>query len=179
MYMLNGGAPFRKDHTGAVYDCAGERVRLMGHTLDIFTELAADSQWSDTAVAYVSRTEYPEWALPCLQCFNVTRGVNYNENAAELTLFDMGKYKEIYPGSKITHFKRIHKASGIPFEDMLFFDNEKWNCVEVARLGVVCVYTPNGLTSSAWQEGVSRFEAAKGGKTAAAGAKPTGRSRAG
>lgn len=27
---------------------------------------------------------------------------------------------------------------------MLFFDNEKWNCTECSRLGIVCVYTPRG-----------------------------------
>ena len=27
--------------------------------------------------------------------------------------------------SKVTHFKRIAKAAGVDFEDMLFYDNEK------------------------------------------------------
>ena len=30
MYMLNGGAPFKKDKSGHVYDRSGERVRLIG-----------------------------------------------------------------------------------------------------------------------------------------------------
>lgn len=29
----------------------------------------------------------------------------------------------------------------------LFFDNERVNCTEVAQLGVVCIYTPHGVSS--------------------------------
>jgi hypothetical protein len=29
----------------------------------------------------------------------------------------------------------------------LFFDNERVNCTEVSRLGVVCIYTPHGVSS--------------------------------
>lgn len=27
-------------------------------------------------------------------------------------------------GSKIAHFKELHKKTGIPYEEMLFFDDE-------------------------------------------------------
>lgn len=79
--MLSGGAPFRRDPSGAVHDSAGERLRLLHQTLDIFSEIATDPRFADTEVAYVSRTEYPEWALPalkevrvCAQCVRA-RGV--------------------------------------------------------------------------------------------------------
>jgi magnesium-dependent phosphatase 1 len=159
MYMLDG-APFRRDQTGYVYDRSGERVRLLGNTLDIFTTLASDPAWEDTEVAYVSRTEYPEWAVPCLKLFQIptNRG-----NGSTTTLFEMSLHNEIYPGSKLTHFKAIHKRSGIPYSEMLFFDNERWNCTEVSRLGVVCVYTPHGMTPQMWQEGLAKFAAAKQG----------------
>jgi len=39
----------------------------------------------------------------------------------------------------------------------LFFDNERWNITECSRLGIKCVYTPRGLTSAAWQEGLAMF----------------------
>lgn len=52
--------------------------------------------------------------------------------------------QEIYPGNKTTHFRRIHSQSKIEYKDMLFFDNERRNCIDVGKLGVVCVYTPHG-----------------------------------
>lgn len=56
MYMLSGGAPFRRDSTGAVYDSAGERVKLLGDTMRIFSRITTDPEWADTEIAYVSRT---------------------------------------------------------------------------------------------------------------------------
>jgi magnesium-dependent phosphatase 1 len=35
MYMLDGGAPFRRDASGAVFDAAGERIKLLGDTLKV------------------------------------------------------------------------------------------------------------------------------------------------
>ncbi len=125
--MLNGGAPFKKDKSGHVYDRSGERVRLIGDSLKILQQLASDPMFENTQVvsarprrqhahdtarrthdsrrparpapggardsgcpakgahsrtllpgllqAYVSRTEYPEWAIPCLKMFDVVDGV--------------------------------------------------------------------------------------------------------
>jgi len=42
---------------------------------------------------------------------------------------------EIYPGSKITHFVKLQKATGLKYEDMLFFDDESRN-KNVESLGV-------------------------------------------
>ncbi len=122
-------------------------------------------------------------------------------------MHSLGEQQEIYPGSKIRHFKRIHQATGVAYEDMVrmrvmgcctlcmmgccccgggggggggfsitlvhnsmcccfpntqvFFDNERWNCREVAELGVVCVYTPDGMTEEIWQEGLQQYAARK------------------
>jgi hypothetical protein len=61
-------------------------------------------------------------AIPCLQQFPIPG------HPRGLTLFDVSGHNEIYPGSKLAHFKAIHKRSGIEYEDMLFFDNERWVC---------------------------------------------------
>lgn len=51
------------------------------------------------------RTEYPEWAIPCLQQFPIPG------HPRGLTLYDVGMFQEIYPGSKLKHFKVIHQVS--------------------------------------------------------------------
>jgi magnesium-dependent phosphatase 1 len=113
MYMLDGGAPFRRDAaSGAVYDAAGQQVKLLGDTMKIIAQIATDPEWADCQIAYVSRTEYPEWAIPCLQQFPIPG------HPRGLTLFDVSMHNEIYPGSKLTHFKQIHKRSGLAYEDM-------------------------------------------------------------
>lgn len=71
MYQLSGGSPFRRDASGAVFDAAGERIKLLGDTAAVFSQLATDPDWAGVQIAYVSRTEYPEWAVPCLKEFLV------------------------------------------------------------------------------------------------------------
>jgi hypothetical protein len=55
MYQLSGGAPFRRDSSGAVYDCAGERIKLLGDTMKIIQQITMEPQWAGTQIAYVSR----------------------------------------------------------------------------------------------------------------------------
>jgi hypothetical protein len=43
MYMLDGGAPFRRDSSGAVFDAAGERIKLLGDTLKVRSSTALQS----------------------------------------------------------------------------------------------------------------------------------------
>jgi magnesium-dependent phosphatase 1 len=116
MYEL-AGPPFRVDKRDAecLVDGAGERIKLMGASRSILAELATDPRWRDVQVAYVSRTEHPQWAAACLKLFTVGDGVTLHALAAQ---------QEIYPGGKKTHFRRIHERTGISYDDMLFFDNE-------------------------------------------------------
>jgi magnesium-dependent phosphatase 1 len=55
MYQLSGGAPFKRDASGAVYDCAGERIKLLGDTMKIIQQITMEPEWADTQIAYVSR----------------------------------------------------------------------------------------------------------------------------
>lgn len=40
---------------------------------------------------------------------------------------------------------------------MLFFDNEMGNIKSVSKLGVKCVYCPDGMTERIWDEGLKMF----------------------
>ncbi|EQK97875.1 hypothetical protein G6O67_006097 [Ophiocordyceps sinensis] len=85
-----------------------------------------------------------------------------------LDVFDGGL--EIYPGSKLRHFKALHKRTGIPFEDMLFFDDESRNR-ETEQLGITMRLVRDGLTWDEVEEGVQEWRRRRGhgggqGKTA-------------
>lgn len=70
-----------------------------------------------------------------------------------LSVFD---YLEIYPGSKTTHFARLHKTSGLPYEEMLFFDDESRN-KNVEPLGVTMKLVPDGVSRGVIDQGVKKW----------------------
>ncbi|KAL4064688.1 magnesium-dependent phosphatase-1 [Scleroderma yunnanense] len=50
---------------------------------------------------------------------------------------------EIYPTDKTVHFKELHKKTGLPYSEMLFFDDERRNR-NVEKLGVTFIIVPEG-----------------------------------
>lgn len=65
---------------------------------------------------------------------------------------------EIYPGSKIKHFKSLSEKSGIPCHEMLFFDDEGRN-KEVTKLGVhfIRVDTRTGITPFQFENALAAY----------------------
>ncbi|GAA6055181.1 hypothetical protein JCM3770_002223 [Rhodotorula araucariae] len=127
---------------------------------------------SGTHVAAASRTHAPKVARQILNELLLPGSLNdaaaadplkardgKGETVQAIKLFDT---MEIYPGSKMEHFREINRKTGIAFEDMLFFDDESRNR-EVAKLGVTFVLVPNGGTSrqlfelglKAWRKGLT------------------------
>lgn len=61
----------------------------------------------------------------------------------------------------ISVVQELHRASSIPFEDMIFFDNERRNFSNVRKLGVHCVHTPDGMTDVLFTGALEDYAAAK------------------
>jgi magnesium-dependent phosphatase 1 len=74
---------------------------------------------------------------------------------------DYFDYMQIYPGSKTTHFDRIHRDSGIEFEEMLFFDDESRN-KNVEVLGVTMQLVRDGVTRDEIDKGVQSWRKRNG-----------------
>mmetsp|Transcript_59009 Transcript_59009/g.175565 ORF Transcript_59009/g.175565 Transcript_59009/m.175565 type:complete len:199 (-) Transcript_59009:49-645(-) len=162
MYQLrdpDGPFEFDKGRNVAVAS-SGEEVHLLGHTPAVFTELATAPCWKSSRVAVASCCDAPDSARFLLGAFLMADGSR--------PLGDILSWVEIRFGSKREHFRRIQRESGIPFQKMLFFDDQFGNCREVADLGVVTQRTPLGLTKDAWEEGLHRFAAAASGRPLAA-----------
>ena len=56
----------------------------------------------------------------------------------------------------LLHF-RIKKVSGVDYTDMLFFDDENRNIVDVTRLGVLSILVKNGVSHAVIKEGLDQF----------------------
>ena len=67
--------------------------------------------------------------------------------------------EEIHKGNKQGHLKNIAEQAGIPLGSILFLDNERGNCIDVAAIGVTVAYTPQGVTAEAWEAALERFPA--------------------
>ncbi|KAK0715439.1 magnesium-dependent phosphatase-1, partial [Lasiosphaeris hirsuta] len=74
-------------------------------------------------------------------------------------VFDGGL--EIYEGSKLRHFDVICKRTGIPFHEMLFFDDERPNR-EVEQLGVTMRLVEDGLTWAELEKGIHQWRGNRG-----------------
>lgn len=109
-----------------IYDSNGAHIRLYNDVFKIVDYLKNNN----IKIALASRTGEPEWANALLKLFGLE------------SVFD---FKEIYPGSKITHFKELQFKTKIPFSQMLFFDDELRNIEEIDSLGVETVYVRNGI----------------------------------
>ena len=76
MYLLDG-APYQKSlGRNSVMTRGNDEVELIRDSHAILSELATAEEWSNTHVAYVSRTTHPKWAKTCLRMLDVTPQVN-------------------------------------------------------------------------------------------------------
>ncbi|XP_039193978.1 magnesium-dependent phosphatase 1-like [Crotalus tigris] len=130
--------PFQKKSDGSVQDRNKRPVNLYPEVPEVLQQLQSEG----IAMATASRTGEIRGAKQLLDLFDLNRYF---------------RYTEIYPGSKITHFQRLKQQTGIPFHQMVFFDDESRNIHDVSTLGVVCVAVPRGMTLSLLREGMESF----------------------
>eukprot|EP00462_Mataza_sp_D1_P026223 CAMPEP_0175145426 /NCGR_PEP_ID=MMETSP0087-20121206/14757_1 /TAXON_ID=136419 /ORGANISM="Unknown Unknown, Strain D1" /LENGTH=182 /DNA_ID=CAMNT_0016430157 /DNA_START=79 /DNA_END=627 /DNA_ORIENTATION=+ len=114
--------PFRLcDKSKQVVDSGNRKIQLYPEVPQILLSLAN----TGIKIGFASRTEEPKWME------KIAKLMHIGDNK---TLWDMADYRQIYPGSKISHFKELSKQSGIPCDKMVFFDDEVRNS-EVQKLG--------------------------------------------
>lgn len=110
----------------SVKDRIGETFAFYSHVPSILCDLRERG----IKVAAASRTSAPELAREMLRLLQIPDSDGKKKKAVEY--FDN---LEIYPGSKITHFVKLQKQTGLRYEEMLFFDDESRN-KNVESLGV-------------------------------------------
>ncbi|TKY90552.1 hypothetical protein EX895_000550 [Sporisorium graminicola] len=126
-----------------------------GQPLSFFPHVPAIMLWlkrSGIPIAAASRTSAPTVARQALNGLFLVDDAHLLTSATDddspekpspaqsqpkvVKAIDLFDYQEIYPGSKITHFRKLHADSGIPYEDMIFFDDEYRNAEVGSKLGV-------------------------------------------
>ena len=157
MYMTAGNFHFEPPGSTRVVDRLGEELTIHPGARVAIEEMLNRPRWrrANAQIAFASRTDEPEWAMEAMRLLRVCT----DPRGREVTLEDAVDHAEVYPvRSKTEQFHRLKEKSGVPFDEMLFFDNESRNVREVATLGVCCVFTPDGMTVENWREGLAKFE---------------------
>ncbi|KAJ9125802.1 hypothetical protein QFC24_002586 [Naganishia onofrii] len=121
-------------------------------------DVLAELQKSKIHIAAASRTHAPDLAREALRLLLIPQEKGSAKMAKAITFFET---MEIYPGSKLRHFKSIHAKTGIPYSEMLFFDDEARN-KEVESLGVTMHLVRNGVDRSAFSKGVAEWRKRNG-----------------
>ncbi len=116
-------------------DSTGSHIRLYSDVPDIL-QLC---RMQEHTLAPAFRTFEPDWACELLELLNIR------------FYFD---YEEIFPVGKIQHFQNLHHATGLNYNNMLFFDDEMRNDHDVRRLGVHTVYVRDGLDRQDFEMGI-------------------------
>ncbi|GLV33828.1 hypothetical protein CBL_11287 [Carabus blaptoides fortunei] len=129
--------PFRKNDKGDIVDTSGRKVKYYPEVPKMLETLHSEGY----TLAVASRTSEIKGANQLLQ------------------LFDWDKYfsyKEIYPGCKVTHFNNFRKDSKMEYKNMIFFDDERRNIVDISKLGVTSILVNNGMTMTVAKEGLEQ-----------------------
>jgi magnesium-dependent phosphatase 1 len=136
---------------GKVIDGSKETIRLFPETEIVLSNLR---QMPELQIAYASRMGQPKWLE---QLAKLLRIAGYEGGS----MWDLPDYQEIYPGSKLNHFRRLSEQSGIPCDEMLFFDAEPYSNMEVTQLGVEFVDAEDGITEKMCIACLEAFAAAR------------------
>ncbi|KAF8742315.1 hypothetical protein AX14_005185 [Amanita brunnescens Koide BX004] len=143
------GPLHRNETTNQVLDTYNRRIELYKDVPEILCQIRK----AGIAVAACSRTSASELARQALNLLLIPSQSDDDSVQPAIEFFDQ---LEIYPGSKLAHFKRIHKKTGIPYSQMLFFDDEKRN-KEVEKLGVTFFLVTDGINHSSFDKGLAEW----------------------
>ncbi|KAK9466692.1 magnesium-dependent phosphatase-1 [Lipomyces arxii] len=133
--------PVRASKTGdGIIDRYGETMSFYSDVPGIIAELRE----KNVKLAIASRTHTPDVARSMLSNLRINgrQAIDY---------FDV---LEIYPDTKIVHFKEIYKATKIDYKEMIFFDDESRNKEVERQLGVKFILVRNGLTRQLFDKAI-------------------------
>mmetsp|Transcript_345 Transcript_345/g.1010 ORF Transcript_345/g.1010 Transcript_345/m.1010 type:complete len:299 (-) Transcript_345:192-1088(-) len=145
-----------------------DTVRLYEGARLALRELAVDPQYEGILLAAASSSLEPSYSHACLEGIEVVPGLTLRDMFA----FDrIGRSGELTP-RKTSHFRLLHRDSGVPYEEMLFFDDCNWgdHCADVSdSFGVISQRTPSGMRLSEFHRGLANYKKAAEDRAATQG----------
>lgn len=116
-----------------------------------------------TLIAIASCCDEPAWAREILQKFRIFDPTEQRWTVSMADTIASQDLVQIHHTNKTQHHKYLKAASGIPFEDMIFFDDQMGNIRSVSGIGVLSIQTSgdDGVSWKTFVEGLRQFNAAK------------------
>ncbi|KAG0150966.1 hypothetical protein CROQUDRAFT_651837 [Cronartium quercuum f. sp. fusiforme G11] len=142
---------------------SNELVDRSGRKLYFFPDvpkILATLRSAGVKLAACSRTDRPDIARDALMGLQIPLRTNSTPaDQQSIRAIDIFDNLQIYPGSKLAHFRALHSKLGIDFEDMLFFDDEARN-EEVQKLGVCFMLVDDsvGLNWASFRTGIEYWK---------------------
>ncbi|KAH9418232.1 Magnesium-dependent phosphatase 1 [Dermatophagoides pteronyssinus] len=130
--------PFRRNGQN-VYDAHGILVKYYPEVPAILERLKSLGY----RIGIASRTSCTDEANDLLRLFKWDQWIDY---------------KQIYPGCKITHITKLSKQSDTEFNQILFFDDEQRNIIDLKRINVCSILVDNGMTFKLLKNGIDKFK---------------------
>ncbi|KAL5513924.1 hypothetical protein ACEPAG_2685 [Sanghuangporus baumii] len=145
--------PLRREgnKTNEVLDRYGQPITFYPEVPSVLHRL----RFSGVKIAACSRTCAPKLAREALNLLLVPPS-KAEPSEAPKSAIEYFDELEIYPGSKISHFRELHKRTKIPYSQMLFFDDEHRN-KEVEKLGVTFILVNHGLDEKLFETGLNEW----------------------
>ncbi|CAG8612207.1 12662_t:CDS:2 [Acaulospora morrowiae] len=160
------GPPFKADPSNpyTVTISSGKPIRLYPDLPKIFHLIKC---FPDVKIGVASRTHRGDWAREVMSIMPfpelndqgeiISRENNGKSKDKYRTFADVVDYAEIYSGTKLKHFQSLHKTTGIPYDKMIFFDDETRNKEVEVRLGVHFAYVSDGISLELFCDALKEF----------------------
>jgi len=134
-----------------------DTVTLYDGARRVLFELATNPEYRGVRLATASSSLEPAYSYACLAGIEVLPGLALGDMMAHNQI---GRTGRLSP-DKTTHFKELHEESGVPYAEMLFFDDCNWgdHCQRVTKaFGVVSQRTPHGLQWEEFENALRKFD---------------------
>jgi magnesium-dependent phosphatase 1 len=134
----------------------GDTVRLFPGARQVLYELATQPQYQGIRLACASSSLEPSYSYACLQAIEILPDLSMRQILSHVQI---GRDPPL-SSDKRSHFRLLHQESGIPHEEMLFFDDCNWgdHCTTVSlEFGVTSLATPHGLQYQEFQQGLAQY----------------------